>query len=84
MIPVFLSTSALNNFNEYKYFENQLNNKTETPYKYPMLLVLRLFSIEALLVIGALIKADAFVTLFMIFVLKFLLLIWDQRKFSTN
>jgi hypothetical protein len=80
MIPIFLCSSFIYNYKEYKTYDNLLNIKKGNPYLYPQLFIMRLFSIEGILLISVSIKLDEITAVILIVFTKALIQLWENKK----
>jgi hypothetical protein len=80
MIPIFLCSSFIYNYKEYRTYESFLAIKESNPYLYPTLFLIRFFSIEGILLIGLSMKADEFFIVFSIILIKMLIQFWEAKK----
>jgi len=79
MIPVFLVSSFLFNFKEYKFYESKLNTKQKDNFVYPTLFAIRFFSIQGILFIGLSSGLDEFIIIPAVVVIKMLIQFWENK-----
>ncbi|MFL5763917.1 MAG: hypothetical protein ACJ77K_08260 [Bacteroidia bacterium] len=84
MLPVFLLSSSMNNFQEYRLYVSQLADRRNDFYAYPKLWVIRFFSVEVLLVIAAIAAVDELIAILLVIVVKWAILAWQRSKSQSS
>jgi hypothetical protein len=74
MIPVYLVTTFVNNYNEFRFYAAALEDKKADHYLYPKQWAVRLFGIELVLFTGMSVNVSPLLALLMVAALKFIIL----------